>query len=310
MIHFHQTKAFQDFQESLGNKTFRRSGDNWEYLAILEHGKGNSRLFSPYGPSATNDQAFQQAIADLIELGKEQKATFLRVEPLELSQAEWLKNEGWHKTTYQKLNPQHTRIIDLTQPEDQLISNMAQPVRNIFRNYHKKGLTVTQSTNPDEVDIFLDFIHQVAARTGLRPHSDDYIRQQAKSLFPIGAAKLWIARLSEQPIATIITFDDGTTRYYAHAAASSDPQYRKLNAGTALLAEAIVEAKRQGLSRFDLYGVTPDGDSRNQAWAGFTKFKQSFSGQDLSYGGTWEKPLQPIGYAIYRLYHSLRKIVP
>ena len=46
--------------------------------------------------------------------------------------------------------------------------------------------------------------------------------------------------------------------FYAHAAANSTPEYRKLNAGTALLTEAIIDAKHRQMEKVDLYGIAPE----------------------------------------------------
>jgi len=306
-MHFLQSKPWEKFQKSLGRKTFRQSGDGWGYLTVLERGTGNSRLYCPYGPYAKNQAAFEEAIDSLISLGKKHRVTFVRVEPTELDYANYLQNQNWKKTTYQKLNPELTRVIDLTQPEDELIANMAQPTRNCYRNYQKKGVTVTSSDNPKDIEKFLKLIHEVAERTGLKPHSDDYFRAQANTLLPLGAAKFWYATFENQTIATALTYDSSDTRYYAHAAASALPEHRKLNAGTAIVAEAIVDAKKQGLKSFDLFGVAPDDAPKDHPWAGFTRFKQSFGGQNLELGGTWELPINPLAYWLYRIYQTLRK---
>lgn len=306
-MHFQQSPAWQSFQEALGRQTFQKSGKDWSFLAVLERGKGNTRLFCPYGPHAKDGSSFMEAIDELIVLAKATKVSFIRIEPEAPHFAELLKKRGWHKTAYQSHNPEHTRIIDLTQPKDQLISQMAQPVRNIYRNYHKKNVSVTKSTNPKDIEIFLELIHQVADRTGMNPHSDDYFRQQANSLLPTGKAQLWIAKIDGTPIATAITFDSSSTRYYAHAAASALPEHRRLNAGTALVAEAIIDAKKQGLDSFDLYGIAPDDAPPTHPWKGFTKFKTSFGGQNVSRGGTWELPARLLSYWTYRAYQTIRR---
>ena len=140
--HFLQSTAWQAFQESLGRTTFRDSGPDWEYLAILERSTGNSRLYCPYGPTANDEHSLAAALSSLAHLGKKHHVTFLRVEPTNPNFTTRLKSHGWKKVTYQKLQPEHSHIIDLTQPHDQLIAHMAQPVRNVYRNYHKKGVAV------------------------------------------------------------------------------------------------------------------------------------------------------------------------
>ncbi len=306
-MHFLQTTPWQNFQRDLGRTTFRQSGDGWEYMAVLEQGNGNSRLYCPYGPYAESQKAFEAALDSLISLGRQKHVTFVRVEPTTVDFCAYLEPQKWHKVTYQSLNPEHTSIIDLTQTEEEIISNMAQPVRNIYRNYHKKGFHVKKSQNPEDIEIFLELIHQVAARTGMNPHSDEYFRKQATSLLSAGDASLWIAELENQPIASSLMYNTQHTRYYAHAAASNQPDHRKLNAGTALLVEAIVDAKKQGLSSFDLYGIAPSNRPEHRTWAGFTKFKRTFGGDDMQFCGTWELPINKPTYYLYRAYQRIRR---
>lgn len=306
-MHFLQSQAWESFQKSLGRATFRQTGEGWEYMAVLEHGTGNSRLYCPYGPYAVNQKAFEAALDSLVSLGKQKHATFVRVEPTTVDFCAYLEPQRWRKVTYQSLNPEHTSIIDLTLPKADIIAQMAQPVRNVYRNYQKKNIHVKKSQDPSDIEIFLSMIHQVSSRTGMRPHSDDYFRAQANSLLPVHAATLWIATLNGEPIATALMYDGDTTRYYAHAAASSLPEHRKLNAGTALLAEAIIDARDHGLTSFDLYGIAPNDKSEHQAWAGFTKFKRTFGGADMDFCGTWELPLNKPAYYLYRAYQKLRR---
>ena len=306
-MHFLQSPAWQAFQKQLGRKTFRQTGEGWEYLAILEHGTGNTRLYCPYGPTVDSQKALEEALESLISLGKQHNATFLRIEPPESTYVDILKKRGWRHTHYQSLNPEHSRVIDLTSTEEDIIANMAQPVRNWYRNYQKKGLSVKASYQPVDIAVFLKLIHQVAERTGMRPHSDEYFRAQADALLPAGAATLWIATFENTPIAAALIYNGTDTIYYAHAAASSLPEHRKLNAPTALLAEVIIAAKRYGYHYADLYGVAPENSSTAHPWSGFSKFKRSFGGTDVQFGGTWELPLRPLAYWMYRIYQTVRR---
>lgn len=306
-MNFLQSSAWADFQTSLGRQVFTDSGDGWSYLAILERGKGNSRLYCPYGPEATDGESFDKAIQSLKKLASTHKATFLRIEPTNTALLPRLSDGGWKKVTYQSLNPEHTSIIDLSADKDKIIAKMAQPVRNVYRNYYKKDITVHQSQNPDDVEIFLQLIHKVAARTGMRPHSDDYFRKQVKSLLPGGHATIWHAAVGDTPIAAAVTYDSDKTRYYAHAAADLSPELRKLNAATCIVAEAIVGAKDKGLSSFDLYGIAKDDSPASHPWQGFTKFKRSFGGQDTDFCGTWDLPINQPAYYLYRFYQKITR---
>lgn len=306
-VHFLQSPAWQRFQQALGRRTITKSGPGWSYLAILEPGRANSRLYCPFGPTYRDPAALAAALRSLTELGRQLGVTFLRIGPIAPAANQSLSADGWRPVTYLQLQPEHTSLIDTTLPTEQLVAQMAQPVRNCYRNYHKKGLQVHRSHQPADIDIFLELIHQVAQRTGMRPHADSYFRTQADSLLPDQSASLYYVTLQDQPLAAALFYDTATQRIYAHAAASMAPEYRKLNASTALLASAIVDAQQAGQQSVDLYGIAADDAPANHPWAGFTKFKRSFGGQDVDSGQSWDLPLRPLAYWSYRAYQALRR---
>lgn len=301
---FLQSAAWAEFQSQLGRTVITDSGEGWSYQSVREHGTLNTRLYAAHGPAADTPFAMQYALDSLEQAGRTQNATFVRVEPLEAITSDELVKRGYKKVTFNQLQPEHTQIIDLSPPEDEILAKMHQNTRNLYRNYAKKGVTMHISTNPADIDIFLSFIHNVAKRNHITPHSDAYFRTQAAALFPSGAAKLFYASFDGTPIAAAIFYDSGDTRYYAHAAA--DDAFRKLSAGTSLLAYAIIDAKRAGKSFIDLYGIAPTDDP-SHPWAGFTKFKKSFGGHEVTYLGAWDKPLKPLQYFFYKTYQMLRK---
>ena len=307
-MHFLQTDAWKNFQESLGRQTFQDKGDGWSYLAILETGTGNSRLYCPYGPTFSDEAGLDKAINSLVTLAHKLNVTFVRIEPTDSHAIPYLTNHKWQKVDYQHLNPERTMVVDLTPSVDDIIAKMTPTNRNLYRNYTKKGLSIHHSTDPKDMSPFLELIDKVAQRTGMRPHSDNYFLAQANSLFPTNSASLFYVKYNENAIAASLIYDNQTTRYYAHAGNDSD--YRKLSAGNILVAEMIVDAKNKGLSSFDLYGVAPVDAPVSHPWAGFSAFKRGFGGQEVVYTGSWDLPIKPLPYQIYRqyqkIYHSVR----
>lgn len=304
MVSFLQSPAWQRVQENLGRTTFTDNGDGWSYLAIKESGTLNTRLYTPYGPECSSPQEFDAAFASLTTVGKKEGVTFLRVEPPRGISVAQLRDRGFRPVSYQQLQPAHTQIIDLSLPEEALLAAMSQNSRNITRNYHKKGVTVRASYDPEEISILTSLLARVAARNRITTHSEAYFRTQAETLFPTKAAALYVAELDGTPIAAALVYDSANTRTYAHAAANDD--YRKLSAGTALVGQMILDAKRAGLAQFDLYGIA-DSDDPSHPWAGFTRFKKSFGGEAVTYPGAWDMPLNKPGYWLYRAYQSARR---
>lgn len=302
--HFLQSAAWQAFQEARGRQVFERSGEGWQYRAILEPGTllSPARLYCPYGPTITSERALATALESLRALGRSLKVGYIRIEPLGAEyDARKLK---LREVSYSQ--PSHTLQVDLTPNKDTIVANMKQNNRSIYRNYSKKGLSYHQSDDPADIRHLLTLLHEVAASNKITVHSDEYLTQQAETLLPLKAAKLHLMRYEDDVIAAALTYHTDTTCYYAHAGASHE--HRKLAASTALLAEIIMDAKKDGLEVCDLYGITTSDDPKHP-WAGFTRFKKSFGGKQVDLSPTYELPLRSFHYSVYRLFKSVLKIV-
>lgn len=306
-IHFHQSAAWEAFQLSLGRKVFHRTGDGWEYRAILEPARfGMSRLYCPYGPTATSRRALRTALASLRALARSQHAAFVRIQPLgsEFSSAD-MKRYGAHKIPYSQ--PAHTWVVDTARPSDEILADMKQNNRNLYRTAAKKGLVYEKSTNPEDIVYLTTLLHGVAAHNQITVHSDTYFQQQAAALLPLGAASIHLIRYKDEVIAAALVYKDEHTYYYGHAAA--DHEHRKLGASTALLAHIIIDAHDSGKETCDLYGITTSEDPAHR-WAGFTRFKKSFGGHQLDLSETYEYPIDHLRHYAYRGARYIRRALP
>lgn len=303
-IHFHQSAAWEAFQISLGRKVFHRSGEGWEYRAILEPARfGLSRLYCPYGPTASSHRALRTALASLKALARSQHAAFVRIQPLgaEFTPAD-LKRVGAHKIYYSQ--PAHTWCIDTSRPVDEIIGDMKQNNRNLYRTAAKKGLVYERSTDPADITHLTHLLHSVATHNQISVHSDRYFQKQADALLPIGTASIHLIRYEDKVIAAALVYEDKHTHYYGHAAA--DHEHRKLGASTALLAHIIITAHEVGARTCDLYGITTSDDP-NHRWAGFTRFKKSFGGYQVDLSDTYEYPIGHIRHRVYRAARYIRR---
>lgn len=305
-MHFLQSTAWEAFQQSLGRKTFRRQGEGWSYLAILEEGKfGIHRLYCPYGPTVESPHALNTALDSLTALAQSQKVTTVRIEPLGSAITnKTLLNLNLYKTDYS--SPAHSWYVDLTQTKDDILAQMNQNNRNIYRNYHKKGMSHEVSTDPHDISHLITLLQGVADHNKITVHSDEYFTKQATVLIENNAAEIHLMRFENEVIAAALVYLDETTAYYAHAAA--DHEHRKLNASTALLAEIIFNAKANGKKVCDLYGIT-DSDDPAHRWAGFSKFKKSFGGYAVTYVDTFEKPIRVWRYGFYQTLRNIKRLL-
>ena len=294
--HFLQTTAWGAFQEALGRQVLTSEGKGWHWQAILERGRFGTRLYCPYGPTATSAKSLEEALQTLKDTARKMGAIFVRVEPVAPATKQDVRKMRAVPAP-REIQPEHTWQVDLRPSEDEIIAQMSATNRNLHRTAQKKGISFRKSVDSKDIHTLLEFVHEVARRTGIRPHSDEYFRLQAETLLPLGAAHLFFAEFEGAPIAAAFVYDSASTRYYAHAGGSFE--HRKLHAGTPLVSHMMIDAKKSGLATFDLYGIAPP-DQPEHPWVGFTGFKQSFGGYQVDFTGTWDIPLKSLPYRLYR----------
>ena len=307
MEFFLQTPAWAAVQRSLGRRVHEQSGPGWSFLAIEEKNPAGKVIYAPYGPVAESVEAFDAATAALVALAKAEGAVFVRMEPaaggFTASDADALLRARGMTPAPVNQQPELSWIVDLEGDFKDVLAGMKPTNRNLYRNIHKKGVTFRASQDPADISVLLHFLHLTAARNGFKPQSDEYLTQVAASLLPNGAGTLFIAELEGEPIAAAFAYDSADTRVYAHAAL--DDTHRKLSAGIPLLVTLMADAKEKGLTHVDLWGVAPE-DQPDHKWAGFTAFKKSFGGREISYPGTWDLPVNKLRYGAYQLARKLR----
>lgn len=306
MTEFLQSDSWRVFQEARGKQTHQASGTGWHFLAVHESTRFGLRIYTPGGPIADTAEHLEEALAALHDYAKSVGAYCIRVEPEctggELDYKEFLHTHGY-QPAHKNINPEHTIINDVTPTPDEIDAAISTRMRYAWRHNIREGVTFSQSSDPEDISIFLDMIHEVAERTGMQPHPDVYFRTLAKSLFPIGAAGLLVATYENGPVASLIYYTDGETMIYAHAA--SYTRMRKLSPATALLVELLHRAHQQGCTGVDLFGIAPDDAPEDHPWMGFTKFKRGFNGTPRERSGTWELPLMRVRYSAARLFVTL-----
>lgn len=293
--HFLQTSAWGDFINSEGEKTFHIKEKDFEALCTLKKTKVGNYLFLPYGPTLKDEKALKPALAKIEELAKENDCIFIRIEPTIQISEKTISALKLKKT--KDLDPKHTIILDLAPSEEELLLNMEQKKRQIYRNYYKKGITIRQSRDKEDGKILLNYLHQLSDKRNFLPHSDEYLLNQLNFDF----AKLYIAEFEGKAIGAALIYDTKDTRYYAHAAASEE--HRKLSPGVAILTQMIMDAKKNGQKYFDFWGAT-DSQDPNHPWYHFTQYKLTFGGKMVEYAGTYD---YIISGTKYKIYTALRK---
>lgn len=297
--HLLQSHAWEQYSQLEDHQTFWLDGDGYQLLAIKHTTPLGNYLYCPYGPTLDPkhpETALEQALSALKNLAHEQNAFFIRIEPTFPFRAETLAKYGLIKS--HNLDPAHTWVLDLTVPQDQILSGIEKRKLRHWRTHENKGITLRNTQDPEQITILTQFLRGLGERDHFNPQDENHLKNQLKS----GFATLYIAELEGKPIAAALIYDYDGVRYYAHAA--TDEEHRKLMAGTIILIQMIIDAQNNGSKVFDFWGITTSEDP-NHPWYGFTQYKKSFGGYQVDYSGTWDLPLHRFKY---RLYNLLRQI--
>lgn len=305
-----QSREWQKLQEDLGETIFFKAESNYQYLAIKKNTPVGCYLYLPYGPVYKDKDSFNDAFNSIKEIAVKNNAIFIRVEPQD-SEFKSYAPKGTAKS--KDLSPADTWVLDITKDTAEIITNFSQGTRTRFNNYAKKGLSVTSTTDPEQIHHLVTLQNKLYKTKNLSVFSEKYLKTELSQPF----SSLYLVKYNRpasvdpdgslprenQILAASLFFDYGDTRYYMQSAA--DIEYKKLPATVALLTKSIFDAKEKGIKYFDFWGIAPEGAPENHPWAGFTEFKKSFGGEARHYAGTYDIILKP---SKYQLYKTLRKV--
>lgn len=299
--HVLQSHIWATFQSQVGRKLHYASGKDFSWVGFERQSHGLRYLAVPYGPTILGDA--KSAYLSIINQAKSAHLDLVRLEPFGNEDSDTLHSLGARKIA--DVEPQFTQIIDLKKSEEELRANLASGHRNRINTAPKRGVEVYKSNSLEEIDDFLALMHDTAKHAGITNHPDEYYRQMAETMLPSGEASFYVAMAEGKKITISLIYDYHGTRYYAHTG-SNQALNRKYNAGVYLVWQMMCDAKTNGFSRFDLWGVAPPTADSNHKWAGITAFKQGFGGDTVGTLGTWDIPIKKNKYRLYGAYRKLR----
>jgi lipid II:glycine glycyltransferase (peptidoglycan interpeptide bridge formation enzyme) len=220
-----------------------------------------------------------------------------------------------NNTNYGRL-PQQTLIIDLSHSPDVLKKQMHEKCRYNIGLAERKGVDIVIDNTYINMYIsdFLSLLHQTAKRNNFSIPSDSHLRALCNLRNKI-QTYLALAKFDGRIIAGALLLYAGDTVTYLHG--GFDYNFRHLMASNLLHWRAIEWAKRQGAHYYDFWGVAPiawastsdteagsltsAGPSKQNEWAGITRFKLGFGGEIIEYQQAKSIVFRPFLYAVYKL---------
>ena len=232
-------------------------------------------------------------------MGRKRRAIGIRMEP------NAPKDTGFkiQDSGFEKLKPGRnlfktkTFIIDLTRSEEELLKNMHPKGRYNIKVAQKHGVSVREDSSSLSLRNYLELMFGgTAKRQKIYAHSENYHKQMWETLQPAGMAHLFTAEYQGKIIAAAMIFTFKDTAYYAYGASALE--HKEVMAPTLLLWEAIRWSKQTGCKVFDLWGA--------EEGRGFSRFKEQFGGKLVELAGSYDLPVNPLLYPLFRLSEEMR----
>ncbi len=287
-----------------------------------------SVLYAPKGPLMDweNESLRERVLGDLQVFAKKQGAIFLKLDPdvvlgtgipyeeeIASSQEhaprndrsvgeiwqESLSQRGWRYSVDQ-IQFRNTVLVDLTEPEDDILMRMKSKTRYNIRLAGRKGVVVRVGT-PDDWEMLYKMYAETSVRDGFAIRDKNYYKtvwstfNQPSTLNPPTCEPL-IAEVDGEPVAAIFVFYFAERAYYVYG--MSTTKHRNKMPTYLLQWEAMKRAKERGCTIYDLWGAPEIFDESDSMWGVF-RFKRGLGGEVVRTLGAWDYAPNPLWYKLY-----------
>ncbi|RJO62284.1 peptidoglycan bridge formation glycyltransferase FemA/FemB family protein [candidate division WS5 bacterium] len=309
-----QSDLWADFQVCLQRKSWIVKDDNIQGL-VLRYPlyKDKYYLYSPRGPIMGGNAKLQDLklfLRKVEALAKEENAVFYRIEPYLLDQSDIYKfgfrKMAKHAPLSAQFSPENTLVLDIARPEEKILADMKPKWRYNINLAKRKGVKVREGRNIKDIKIFYELTKEMEKRGGYKGHEYKYYEAMFKTLVKGDVLKLFIAEHEGKPLAAILVSYFGQVATYLHGASGNEK--RELMPTYILQWTAIQEARNRRCRIYDFWGVAPEGE-KNHNWAGISRFKRGFGGEELSFGGAYDLAFDVKYYKILSTANRFRKLI-
>lgn len=300
------------FNESM-NKTIDRVGfvrDNRTIgvcLFVIERARRGSYITVAGGPLLDwNDGevvgCFFQYARDL---ARTQGCSFVRIRPQEIDSP---AIRSTFQTAGLRLSPMHlsadlTSQLTLGTNEDELLARMRKSTRYEIRKAQKLAVQVTMTKDPHDIQEFYEVQLETAKRQQFIPFSQSFLQKQFEAFLDGDHVVLFRAYHEKQLLALAFVIYYGQEAVYHYGAST---EAGRAYPGAYLIQwEAIREAIRRGMGRYNFWGVTPPGVT-DRRFSSISLFKRGFGGEDRAYLPAHDLVVSPLGYAINYVVETIR----
>ena len=200
------------------------------------------------------------------------------------------------------IQPQHTRILRLSPPEE-LLKSFRHGRRYNIRAGLRRGVVVTEGKDAAELARQSAAVEQ---RESIHLPDRRYYELLLEHL-PWSRTYVALKPDTNEALATVLVARHAGRAYSLFAGRSG--KHPELMGNDLAWWHAISSAAEAGCRDFDLWGVPPPSSGPDHPWHGLGFFKAEFGGEEVSYVGAWERILSGTGARLIALDKKLRTSV-
>jgi lipid II:glycine glycyltransferase (peptidoglycan interpeptide bridge formation enzyme) len=312
---FLQSWYWGEFQLRLGRKIhktgfFRNNNLVGIMLSIEESARRGKYLIVPGGPIIDwkDNILIDVAFSEMRNIARSSNLSFVRIRP-QIIEDEFSKNI--FKKNGARLSPMHltadlTFQLDITKTEEELLANMRKATRYEIRKAEKLTINISSSKDEKKIKKFYELQLNTARRQKFVPFSYKFFYEQFKVFFEQDLALIFTATYENKILAEAFIIFYNSEAVYHYGVSTEDG--RKYPGAYLLQWEAIKEAKKRGIEKYNFWGVAPI-DSKNHRFSGVSLFKRGFGGEDIQYLRAHDIVINHPKYLMNFLIESVRKRV-
>ena len=310
---FLQSWDFYEFHKARGKKIVRRliyEGGKiiGAYAGVVETAKRGTYLAIAGGPIIDwkNKALVKTIFSDIRKMGEENNCVFVRVRPqLELSEKSLkLMRELGLKKAPMYLSVEYAGILDLRKTEEEILAGASQGFRRKLRKAEKADIKIETSTNPVVMKSFCKLEDLHAKRQGYVAFSESFLTKQFEAFAKNNEAIMYTAKKDGEILAQNFMIFYGPEASY-HYGVSSDLG-TKYSAAPLLHIEAMREARKRKITRYNLWGIV-GVEEKSHRFYGVSEFKRSFGCEEYKYTPAHDMILNPTKYLVTKLVETTRK---
>lgn len=311
---FCQSFNWGEFNKSMGDSIYRLGVfDGDKLVAVAQTIKIRARrgtfLFVPHGPvilEGNSAEIVKALLEYLKDLGKKEKASFIRFSPIFPANEEnvkMFKDLGFINAPIH-MHPELTWELDVTAGEDDLLKGMRKTTRYLVKQAEKNpDVAIAKSADEKDLNDFEKVYLETAGRHSFTPFPPKYLKRELDAFKNDNEIVIFSGKYKGETVSSAMIVYWSKRAFYHQGASSS--KYAKIPVSYLLQWEAIREARKRGCEIYNFWGVVPDSE-KDHPWYGLSLFKKGFGGAEKQYVKTQDYALSP-AYWLTNIFEKIRK---